>query len=79
METALYAIVNSICDTCDVEAVRIRIEGSGNALFRDEIPLAQVFEMDIDSFADEDADGTGSVSSGISVSSADVEGDAKGE
>jgi germination protein M len=45
--TALYALVNSICDTCDgVEGVRIRIDGESDAVFRDEIPLNQVFYME---------------------------------
>ncbi|MCD8076002.1 MAG: GerMN domain-containing protein [Lachnospiraceae bacterium] len=42
--TALYAIVNSICETADdVDGVRITIEGSSNVLFWDEIELNEVF------------------------------------
>lgn len=51
-ETALYALVNSICDTCDeVSGVRIRIEGVGNVLFRDEISLDHVFAINLENTA----------------------------
>lgn len=54
-ETALYALVNSICDTCDeVDGVRIRIEGVGNVLFRDQISLDHVFKMNLEDTASED-------------------------
>lgn len=47
-ETALYAIVNSICDTCDgVRGVRIRIDGAGNVLFRDRISLDREFTLNL--------------------------------
>lgn len=48
-ETDLYALVNSICDTCDeVDGVRIRIEGVGNVLFRDKVSLDHVFEINLE-------------------------------
>ncbi len=51
-ETALYALVNSICDTCDeVSGVRIRINGVGNVLFRDKVSLDHVFEMNLENTA----------------------------
>lgn len=54
-ETALYALVNSICDTCDeVDGVRIRIEGVGNVLFRDKVSLDHVFEMNLETAASDD-------------------------
>lgn len=47
-ETALYAIVNSICATCDdISGVRFEIEGSNDAKFRDEVDLNQVFTMNM--------------------------------
>ncbi len=43
-EAALYAIVDSICETSDnVDGVKFTVEGSGNVLFRDEIDLGSVF------------------------------------
>ncbi len=54
-ETALYALVNSICDTCDeVDGVRIRIEGMGNVLFRGEVSLDHVFEINLEGSAPKD-------------------------
>ncbi|MCC8136706.1 MAG: GerMN domain-containing protein [Clostridiales bacterium] len=45
-EAALYAIVNSICETADdVNGVKFTVEGSGNVLFWDEIDLGNVFIM----------------------------------
>ncbi|MCD7956455.1 MAG: GerMN domain-containing protein [Lachnospiraceae bacterium] len=45
-EAALYAIVNSICETSDtINGVKITIEGSSNVLFWDEIDLNNVFIM----------------------------------
>ncbi|MCD7765517.1 MAG: GerMN domain-containing protein [Lachnospiraceae bacterium] len=45
-EAALYAIINSICETADdVNGVKFTIEGSGNVLFWDEIDLNSVFIM----------------------------------
>ncbi len=45
-EAALYAIVNSICETADdVNGVKFTVEGSGNVLFWDEIDLNNVFIM----------------------------------
>lgn len=45
-ETALYAIVNSICDTCnDILGVRIVIDNGAVNTFRDEIDLDQTFNM----------------------------------
>ncbi|MDD6616383.1 MAG: GerMN domain-containing protein [Lachnospiraceae bacterium] len=51
--TALYSLVNSICDTCDgVEGVRIRIEGMSDTVFRNEIPLNQTFYMEMSEVED---------------------------
>ncbi|MCD7818214.1 MAG: GerMN domain-containing protein [Lachnospiraceae bacterium] len=45
--TALYAIVNSICETSDdVNGVKFTVEGSGNVVFWDEIDLNNVFIAD---------------------------------
>lgn len=47
-ELALYALVNSICDTCDdIKEVRIRINGESSAEFRSRVSLEQVFQMDL--------------------------------
>lgn len=52
-ETALYALVNSICDTCDgVKGVRIRINGESDVVFRNEVPLNQVFYMEMSEVED---------------------------
>lgn len=42
-QTSIYAIVNSICDVCDVSRVEIQIEGSSEAVYRDEVGLDQRF------------------------------------
>ncbi len=48
-ETALYAIVNSICATCDdITGVRFEIEGDEEGKFREDVDLGQVFEMNRD-------------------------------
>ena len=48
-ETALYAIVNSVCATCDdITGVRFEIEGNEDGKFRGEVDLAQVFAMNRD-------------------------------
>ena len=45
-ETALYAIVNSICGTCDdITGVRFEIEGSNAEDFRGTVELDQIFTM----------------------------------
>lgn len=47
-QTSIYAIVNSICDACDVSRVEIQIEGSREAVYRDEIGLDQKFRRKAD-------------------------------
>lgn len=43
-ETALYAIVNSICETCDsITGVKFEINGDNETKFRDKIDLGQIF------------------------------------
>ncbi|MCD8023240.1 MAG: GerMN domain-containing protein [Lachnospiraceae bacterium] len=45
-EVALYAIVNSICETSDtINGVKFTVEGSSNVTFWDEIDLNNVFIM----------------------------------
>lgn len=45
-EAALYAIVNSICETCDeITGVRIEIAGDDSVKFREEVDLEQVFSI----------------------------------
>ena len=45
-EVALYAVVNSICATCDdITGVRFEIEGDASVRFRDEVELDQEFSM----------------------------------
>ena len=45
-EVALYAVVNSICATCDdITGVRFEIEGDASVRFRDEVDLGQEFSM----------------------------------
>lgn len=48
-ETTLYAIVNSVCATCDdITGVRFEIEGNEDGKFRGEVDLTQVFAMNRD-------------------------------
>ena len=43
-EVALYAIVNSICETCDsITGVKFEINGDSEAKFRDKVELGQIF------------------------------------
>lgn len=43
-ETSIYGLVNSICDACDVSRVEIQINGSDEAVYREEIGLDQKFK-----------------------------------
>lgn len=46
-ETALYAIINSICATCDdISGVRFEIEDAEDGKFRGQVDLSQIFVMD---------------------------------
>lgn len=46
-EMVLYAVVNSICETCDdITGVKFEIEGDGDVMFRNQVSLNQVFAMD---------------------------------
>lgn len=43
-ETAIYAIVNSICGACEnIAGVKFEINGESDILFRDQVDLAQTF------------------------------------
>ena len=45
--TALYAIVDSICETCDeITGVRFEVEGESDVKFRQTVDLDQTFTMD---------------------------------
>ena len=46
-ETVLYAVVNSICETCDdITGVKFEIDGESDGTFRDTVELDQVFMAD---------------------------------
>lgn len=46
-ELAIYAIVNSLCATCDnITGVQIEINGENDIMFRDKINLNQIFVSD---------------------------------
>ncbi|MDO4322935.1 MAG: GerMN domain-containing protein [Lachnospiraceae bacterium] len=46
-EAALYAIVDSVCETCDsITGVKFEIDGESDVLFRDTVDLNQTFTMD---------------------------------
>lgn len=48
-EVALYAIVNSICETCDdISGVKFEIDGDSDVTFRGEVDLNQIFMMNND-------------------------------
>ncbi len=47
-ETSLYAFVNAICDACDVNGVRFRIDGESNVRFRNQVNLDQIFHRKAD-------------------------------
>lgn len=42
-QTSIYALVNSICDVCEVSRVEIQIDGSTREVYRDEVGLDQHF------------------------------------
>ena len=55
---ALYAVVNSICATCDdITGVQFEIEGDASVRFRDEVELDQEFSMNR-SYLPDDETGT---------------------
>lgn len=57
-EAALYAVVNSICATCDdITGVQFEIEGDASVRFRDEVELDQEFSMNR-SYLPDDETGT---------------------
>lgn len=47
-ETTIYAIVNALCDACDVSKVQIQIAGDSNVKYRDTVSLAEPFERNKD-------------------------------
>ena len=54
----MYAVVNSICATCDdITGVRFEIEGDASVRFRDEVELDQEFSMNR-SYLPDDETGT---------------------
>lgn len=46
--TSLYALVNTICETADVNKVQISVNGSSEGFFMDRIALGTVFERNLD-------------------------------
>ncbi len=40
-EAAVYAVVNSICENCDIDKVQIKIDGESEVKFRDAVDLSQ--------------------------------------
>jgi len=51
-EVVLYAIVNSLMETCEIDGVRLVIDGSGDVRLRSQISLDQVFTEDSSLIAD---------------------------
>ncbi|MDO5424810.1 MAG: GerMN domain-containing protein [Eubacteriales bacterium] len=47
-EAAIYAIVNALCDTCDIEKVQFQIDGESGLKFRDTVNLVAPFERNED-------------------------------
>ena len=43
-DIALYAIVNSITETCQVDKVQFSVNGSSDEIFQDKLPLNQLYE-----------------------------------
>lgn len=50
-EVQIYAIVNSLADTCGVKNVQITLDGESNRMFRESVSLSQAFTKD-DSLAE---------------------------
>ena len=54
-EATVYAIVNSICDSCEnVSRVQLQVEGSSDVLLRDTVDLSGPFERNNDIIREED-------------------------
>lgn len=47
-ETCLYSFVNAICDACEVEGVRFKINGESNVRFWNKVNLDRVFQRNAD-------------------------------
>ena len=45
---ALYSLVNTICETADVNKVQISVNGSSEGYFMEKIALSTVFERNLD-------------------------------
>ena len=79
-EAALYAIVNSICETCDsISGVRIEIDGESDGKFRDAIDLNQVFVMNQDFIQQDEIPAGESSEETLGESSEETLGEASGE
>ena len=65
-EVTVYAIVNSICESCeDITKVQIQVEGSSDVLLRDTLDLSQVFSCNSSFIREKDGENdTGSSDNG---------------
>ena len=65
-EVTVYAIVNSICESCeDITKVQIQVEGSSDVLLRDTLDLSQVFSCNNSFIREKDGENdTGSSDNG---------------
>ena len=69
-DTAIYAIVNSVCDSCQVTKVLFKIDGKEDAMFRDELVLDQVYAWNPDMLATQESEAStepGSIKSGEGI------------
>lgn len=63
-ETTVYAIVNSICDSCEnISKVQLQVEGSSDVFLRDNVDLSKPFERNNDIIREKDG-GTSSENDG---------------
>ena len=54
-ETTIFAIVDSICDSCeDISRVQIQVEGNSQIMLRDTLDLSQPFERNNDMIREKD-------------------------
>ena len=65
-EVTVYAIVNSICESCeDITKVQIQVEGSSDVLLRDTLDLSQLFSCNSSFIREKDGENdTGSSDNG---------------
>ena len=64
-ETAVYSIVNALCDTCKVKKVQFQINGDSDVKFRDTLSLKDPFEKNEEAISQTEESKSGGSSIGV--------------